>query len=196
MRSLRSLAGLRVDPIVVRSARAEARELLERAQQRATVIIAEATDEAQVIRERAGLDGLRAGEERAAAEWAALLRAGSESLAMSEREVAALALEIARRFVGEHATLSDAVLSSAATAVLAKARRARRIVLRVHPDDLDRARARALAWLGAGSEPAVLEVLSDLEISRGGVVMECELGRIDARVEARFAAIERALVPR
>jgi flagellar biosynthesis/type III secretory pathway protein FliH len=67
------------------------------------------------------------------------------------------------------------------------------VVVRVHPDDLPvvealRARIGERAGVTGG-----FTVTTDVEVGRGGCVVESELGRIDARVETKLAALARAV---
>jgi flagellar assembly protein FliH len=63
---------------------------------------------------------------------------------------------------------------------------ARRVVLRVHPDDL--ALLDAAETLRARHElRAPLSFEADVTLSRGGCVIDTDLGRIDARLETRLS---------
>jgi flagellar biosynthesis/type III secretory pathway protein FliH len=184
-----------VEPLALRGARARARALVEQAERRAVAIVGAAERDAQARTEAARAEGVRRGEEQAARSWAGLLDRAQVALSMSEREVAELSLEIARRFVGEQASRDDAVLAMTLSSVLSRARRARTITVRVHPADVDATRARVRAWIGEASRSPLLEVVADPSLLRGGAVLECDLGRLDATIETRLAALEQALVP-
>jgi flagellar biosynthesis/type III secretory pathway protein FliH len=64
---------------------------------------------------------------------------------------------------------------------LERVRRASRVRVRVHPSD-----AAQLIELEA-------EVVEDPSITRGGCVVESELGEVDARLEVRLDALARAI---
>jgi type III secretion protein L len=193
MRSVRDVAGVRIEPIAVRTAEARAQEITERANAEAQSIIERARGEAERIAvsaaERAALDA----RERVVAEYAAGLLRAEQARQIAERDVVALALEVARTVLGREAETSSSVLESVAKTALARVRRARSVVLRVSPSEAAAAREKVREWLAPGADPAVLEVVEDDAVPRGGAMVECELGRIDARIETQLAAIGRAL---
>ncbi|HEX9049785.1 MAG TPA: FliH/SctL family protein, partial [Anaeromyxobacter sp.] len=105
---------------------------------------------------------------------------------------AATALEVARALLGaELAAREDAVVDLAARA-LGEARARRQVTLRVHPDDALAVRS-GEGRLRAILERAPLAIRDDPAVGRGGVVVETEAGRIDGRIEAQLAELERAL---
>ncbi len=65
--------------------------------------------------------------------------------------------------------------------------------LRLHLDDLAGGREPPAAHGAAGAAGAALEILADDSVGRHGSVIETTQGRIDARLEAQLAALERAL---
>jgi type III secretion system HrpE/YscL family protein len=192
MRVLKAPAGVRVVPREVVDARAEAQALLRAARAEAEALVASARREAEALREEAW----REGEARAHAEVSARLAAEAVKRAETARgeaeTVGQLAIEVARAVLGREAAAGPEVLRDVVGRALARVRRARRIVLRVHPDDVAMARATCRQWLPAGLEPDVLDVEADAGVDRGGVVVESELGRLDARLDTQLAAIARA----
>jgi flagellar assembly protein FliH len=168
----------RVVPGVVVDAREEARRILAAARDDAQALLAAARDESAAIRESAHRSGL----ERARAELATELLAASQArdgaIASAEREVQTLALVAARRIIGEEIALTPARIAEIVADVLSRARRARSLEVRVHPDDLV---ALATAPLGAS-----VRLTGDPEIARGGCVVVSELGTLDARVDVQL----------
>lgn len=119
--------------------------------------------------------------------------ARAKALAEAEEAAAALALEVARAVLGREAEVGPAVVRDVTRRALARLPRARGVVLRVHPDDAAVVRAQARTWLPEAMAPEVLEVVADGAVARGGVVVDTELGRVDARLDVQLAAITRAL---
>lgn len=106
--------------------------------------------------------------------------------------LAGLAVDIARALVGEAVSRDPAVVASAVSEALARFARARRALVRVHPEDVAPARAALVRWASrVGAEAA--EVAADATVSRGGVWLETDRGRLDATLETRLAALEAAL---
>jgi flagellar assembly protein FliH len=106
----------------------------------------------------------------------------------TERELARLAMTVARRVVA-HELRSDPTLVREAVhqavAALPVATRALRVHL--HPDDLSLLRELDVA-------EAHWELLPDPALTRGGCRLESESSRLDAQVETRLAAIADAVL--
>ena len=193
MRSIRDPAGIRVEPLSVGDARESAAAIIAEAEARAARIVADAERAIEHARERAARDASREARESVVATWASRVLAAQPSLSASERELATMAMEIARAVLDREASVSPALLEASARRALARVSRARTVVLRVHPDDRDAALERVREWMAPGAEPSVLEVHADEAVERGGVLVECELGNIDARLSSQLEAIARAL---
>jgi len=171
----RGLSGLRVLP-------AHARDALSQAQHTAVLLRAEAVE---------------AGRAEGLASVAALQLEARATLARTaERDVAVIAevaLEAARSLVGTAVADNPEVVAHAVSEALAVFVRARRALVRVHPDDAAVAREVVAAWAaGQGAEAA--EIFADPGVRRGGVVLETDRGRLDARIETRLGALQRALL--
>lgn len=173
----------RVVPGEVYDARGEAARIVEAAERQAAEIRATAERDGARIREEARRGGL----ESARAEVAALLLRASEAhdrlLAGAEKELATLAIAAAKRIVGEELAAAPERIGHVVSDVLARARRARNVRVRVHPDDV--------AALRKMHPNAAVE--GDPAITRGGCVVETDLGELDARLEVQLGALARAL---
>jgi len=167
---------------IVAEAEARARELLEAAQA-----------ERERIRADAAEQGRAEGLARAGAALVAAAAARDRRLAGAEREVVALALDVARKVLGRELAQDPGAVADLAAQALAVARDRREVTLRVNPADADAIRA-AAGRLGALLARAPgLDVREDPTVERGGAVVETEAGRVDARVEAQLAALARAI---
>ena len=167
---------------IVAEAEARARELLEAAQA-----------ERERIRADAAEQGRAEGLARAGATLVAAAAARDRRLAGAEREVVALALDVARKVLGRELAQDRSAVADLAAQALAVARDRREVTLRVNPEDADAIRA-AAGRLGALLARAPgLDVREDPAVERGGAVVETEAGRVDARVEAQLAALARAI---
>lgn len=114
----------------------------------------------------------------------------------AEADLRVLAVRIAERILGREISLQP----DAVTDIVAEALRSgggagpREVILRVHPDDLralERGRPRLLARC---AQAQVLHLRADPGVSRGGCIIETELGTVDARLPVQLQAIERALL--
>lgn len=174
-------------------ARDDAARIVAQARGEAEAVRVAARVAADEIREAARREGEAAGVEQAAAIVVrARIDAAREAAAQTDT-VVTLALDVAHTILGREAASGPDVLRDVAKRALQRVRRARRIVLRVNPADANLATQQLRAWLPAGTEPDSLGVEVDPSVEPGGVVIESDLGRIDARLEKQLDAIAHAL---
>lgn len=178
------------------------------AEESAARIITEAKEQASEMREKAYQEGLGRGleEGRALAEQEfremtlrareVLREAEAERAAIldqMEREIVELAQEIAGRIVAAELKLNHEVVAAVAKEALALVRDRMRVMILVHPEDLvacQKARPEFEALL---PENAVLRILPDSEVKRGGCIVDTGEGVVDATLDSRWAAIIEAL---
>jgi flagellar biosynthesis/type III secretory pathway protein FliH len=166
------------------------REMVAAAEERARAIVAEAEGTRGRSLAAAREEGRREGEAQAAA---TLVRAAAERdrlLAGVSREVAQLALAVARKVLGD-ALSEPAGLLALAEAAVAAARGRREVVVRLNAADL-----RTLGGgegLAAALRRAPVTLREDPDLAPGVVVVETEAGHIDAGVEAQLEVLARAL---
>jgi flagellar biosynthesis/type III secretory pathway protein FliH len=145
------------------------------------------------VRAEAAEAGLAEGLARAAATLAAAAAERDRRLAALEGEIVTLAVEIARRILGRELALDPGAVRELAARALAEARGRRDVALRVNPADAARLRADAPRLAALAGAPGPLALREDPAIPEGGVLVETEAGRVDARIETQLAALERAL---
>lgn len=172
--------------------------------ERARGLLAEAQETAAQIRlgaERERDEALRAAavagrEEGLAAAAAALLAAAEmrrQRLVGLEREIAAVALEVARKLVGRVVGERPELVTELARRALEPVRARREVLLRVNPADAPRLREEQPRLAALLDRAPGISIREDPGIEPGGVVVETEAGRVDARVEAQLAVLERAM---
>lgn len=173
--------GPAVVPETVYSAQLEAAEIRARAQR-----------EAELTRERAHAEGYAAGTATAAAQLFDLAKLRAELTLRAEREATQAVLLVAAELLGTTLQTEPDKITSLLRPHLARMRRAQQIVLRLHPEDHDHLQRNPhlLAQLG---EQQQLELRSDPALTRGGCVIESNLGELDARVETRLQLMAAAL---
>lgn len=132
--------------------------------------------------------------QQATAQIGALLEGFDRELSALERQmaeaVARTAVQLARQVVRhELQTRPELVARVAAEAVNAVLLSARHIGVQVHPDDLP--------LVAEGAEEALqargARLFENPKIGRGGVLVESDVGSIDARIEVRWAEAAAAL---
>lgn len=179
-------------PACVHETDRRVREMLSAAGTEAGRIRAEAEAARDRVRARAEEEGRQEGLARAAAQLAAAGADRDRLLAGAEREVVALALDVARKVLGRELAGDPDLIAELAARALAEARERREVVLRVNPADAAALRA-GEERLAALLVRAHLLVREDASLAPGAVLVETEAGRVDGGVEAQLAYLARAL---
>jgi flagellar biosynthesis/type III secretory pathway protein FliH len=180
----------RLQKSVLVAASQEARHELASAHERAKTIIAEAEQEARGIRAAAQAEGREAGAAELAAAW---IRLRSEERARDEKDLdrlVELARAMAERLLGEALEMEPKRVLSLARQTLIFARQARRIVFRAHPEDGE-VLERHLASLGL--EAAAIEIHADESRARGSLLLDTDLGTLDANITIQLDRLARSL---
>ena len=193
MRVVHSPTHLRVIPRVLVDARSEATGLIAAARVEADALVEHARGESERIRDEARAAGAFEGRADINAVMAQAVAARAIASDRDLDAVAQLALEVASTILGREAASGPDVLRDVSQRALGRVRRARRIVLHVHPDDFELAQAQCRAWLPAGSDPEIIAAEIDPSVGRGGVIVASEIGRLDARLDTQLEALRRAL---
>ena len=129
-----------------------------------------------------------------ASQVAAVVRSTGEQLDLLQQQMAQAlahaATELARQIVRSELVLRPELVATVATEALdTLLLSARHITLRLHPDD------HALVAEGAADDLAArgARLIGDIGITRGGCLVESDLGVIDASIEARWRRAAAAL---
>lgn len=176
----------------------------------AEAIIAKAKDEARSIREEAKgvLEGAVASRDEAVrrgyaeGESKGLAQATEKLILLdelkrrfydgAEEEVVRLVIAIAEKVMGTVAAAGPELIRSVVRQALEKAL-GDRITVRLCPDDLRALMAGDHEFGDIIDRTRRLSFREDEAISKGGCVVETEVGTIDARMETQLAAIRKAL---
>lgn len=166
------------------------------AQLQAAEIRARAEHEAELTRQRAHAEGYAAGTAAAAAQLFDLARLRAELSLRAERDATQAVLLVAAELLGTTLQAEPDKITSLLRPHLARMRRAQQIVLRLHPADHDHLQQHPhlLAQLTEQQQlEGRLELRIDPNLTRGGCVIESNLGELDARVETRLNLMATAL---
>ena len=104
-----------------------------------------------------------------------------------------IAIEINRRFVHTIAENSSDLIKETIKSAVRMATEKEKVVIRVNPADLDEVREHQDDIIFIGDGISRLEIRPDKLVDRGGCIVETEAGNIDARLETRFAELEKSL---
>jgi flagellar biosynthesis/type III secretory pathway protein FliH len=171
---------------------AAARAIIDAARQEAETLRRQAVEEGHA-------EGLRLAREAVALELepaaSALAQAIEEARALrteiaegAEARAAQLALAIAEKVVAGALEVAPERVVDVVRGALRGLLDGERIIVCVHPDDVELVRA-----AGLGSPDAHLEVHGERRIARGGAIVRTSVGEVDAQIEHKIDAV-RALV--
>lgn len=146
--------------------------------------------------------GERAGAEAGAARAEAMLRRLAQTLEdlqglrrelvrRTERDVAELALAIARRVLHRELALDHDLLLAMARVALDRLGDVATASIRLHPDDY------AIAMTGRGALSAQahgVQIVADPNVHRGGCLVQSEFGSVDVGVAAQIDELSHALL--
>lgn len=177
--------GKAVVPAAVYDAQLEAAEIVRRAQ-----------SEAERIRQAAHAEGYAAGNAAAARQLFDLARLQAALSKRTEQDATQAALLIAGQLLGSTLRTEPEKIATLLRPHLERMRRAQRLVLRLHPDDAGWLEQNPTALEGLReqhTQASSLELRSDPSVTRGGCVVESNIGELDARVETRLTLLAAAL---
>jgi flagellar biosynthesis/type III secretory pathway protein FliH len=180
----------RVLPRVVAEAREDARTRIERAEQAARAILEDAERAARDVRAEAREEGRREATADLAAAWIALRAEQNARAARDLDGTVELARAMAERILGEAIALEPGKIAVMARQALASASQARHVALRAHPADAE-ALSREVSSLGL--ESAAIEIHADDTRPRGSLLLETDLGTLDADITIQLDRLARSL---
>lgn len=175
----------RIIPKVVVDAKAEAERISIEAKQRAEAIEREAREGAAAHAHAAAEEARQKAIAAIAAELVVVRSALDRKLETELDRTVDLARVIAERIVGEALRVEPERIAAIATSALEAARGAKRIRIESSADDLPALRALL-------PDPNI-EIAVNAELGRGSLVVQTDLGRIDARLEPQLAHLAKAL---
>ncbi|MEZ0268069.1 MAG: FliH/SctL family protein [Phycisphaerae bacterium] len=164
-------------------------------------VLAEARVEGDRIRAAAVADAGRVrdeafafGAEQAAAETAQLMRNLQAELdglkAQFARDVQRLAFKIAKVVLGAEIDAKPERIVSLVAAVLDRAKMYERVVLRLHPGDVDRVRPHMAALTSGLAFAENVTLVGDDDLPPHGVRVETEMGSFDGSIDTQLRRLE------
>lgn len=117
----------------------------------------------------------------------------SSLLQGSRSDMLRLVLAIARQVIGVEVAVNREVILSTIDRALQAAVRSDAYQIRVHPDDLLAASERKPLFLASINALKNIIFEADSSITRGGCLVESELGEVDATIEHQLAELRRVL---
>ena len=145
--------------------------------------------------------GERAGVEAGAKRADAMLRRLAQTLEdlaqlrrtmirQTERQMAQIALTLARRVVARELSLEPDLIAAMAHVALERLGETAPATIRLNPDDY----AIVAAQRGSQWEGPQVTVVPDPSVARGGCLVESDFGLVDASLDAQFEELSRVLL--
>lgn len=195
----------------LREAEAKAREILAEAGLERETLLQKARTEAQAMKTQAQHQGKAAGLQEArneirkevesrlaqvAAVATAAQDAMSEMVQKHEKQLVALAAEIAGRIVKDRIAVDDEVVVRNAEEAIRRAVQKESLKIRVNPRDLITLRGFQEDFLVSFDAIREIVIEEDNRVTVGGCIVETGSGNVEARVEKQLEEIARALLAR
>jgi flagellar biosynthesis/type III secretory pathway protein FliH len=174
-------------------AKLEADRLIAEARVEAERVLQAAHDETERLRRRAEAEGRERGLAAVTELLVGARAATARARANAETELRTLAVRIAEKILGRELQVDAGAVVDVARAALKHAGEPREVLLRCAAEDLEaleRGKPRLVERCRAAQ---VVVFRADPGVTRGGCIVETELGVIDARLSTQLEAIERAL---
>jgi len=168
---------------IIEAARAEAKSILEQAENKHAEVLRMASEQGYE-------EGLRS--------WNQILAAArsqsEEMVRRNEADLMRLAVRIAEKIIGERLNADPSTMVSIVGEALKSVRHEQSLTIQVHPDcvELIRSRIEDLKARTGGAKDIWVEANSSVQ--PGGCIVRSELGVIDARVETQLRCLEQVLL--
>ena len=164
--------------------------LVEEAKVEAARLVGEARLAMTTAREDAEKEGKATGTAALAAHWAKTRADEAQALAAAENKVIDVARALAERLLGRELIVSPETVVHLARVALAGATRARRVVIKAHPDDVVALRA---ASLGEVVDGKAVEIVVDESRGLGCLRIETDIGVLDGDLAPQLDRLVAAL---
>jgi len=181
------------------SATEKAKTIIARAEADAERIRKEAEAiraESAAVREQGRKEGLAKGESEGKAQLAEKLlileKKREDFFAQAEPEIIRLVLAIAEKVIGQVATERPDVVRDVVRQALERSL-GDRVIVRLNPDDYKTVMDEGYEFRDVLDRTKRIMFKEDDSISKGGCILETEVGTIDAQLETQLDAIRKAL---
>lgn len=190
---------------IVQEARDEAARLGAEAQRNAEVVhahaytkgyaegVAQARDEAEAAADARAEEHVAALRADVAAFCEALVAEQARAWGAAERELRALALEIAERVIRAEVSVNPQVVLKITKQCLRRLEGEPNVRIRVNPAEVERLREHRDELLAMFEGLRNVEITEDRRVGIGGVQIETDAETVDARIETQLGEIARAL---
>lgn len=194
---------------ILEKAGIEAKNVIGEAEEEARQIRMAAESEAELLRKKAEEEGYKSGWDKAMEEAQQRLeqaRQMSEDLieqahkerlsilSSCESIIVRMALDIAEKIVEQEIKTNPDIITKLVQNIIDSMNTAETYKILVNPEDYVNLAAEIAERTFSPTGNDNIQLVADSSVSRGGCVVETDLGSVDARVETRMASLEEALM--
>jgi type III secretion system HrpE/YscL family protein len=182
-----------------------AADLLQRAKVQTRQLYCDAEQEIQRIKEKARDQGYKDGLAEAAEVLIRATASRDQLIASAENDIIELAVMAAERIINQEISSSPEIINAIVLPLISRARRAKKVILRVHPQDAPTLERFCLELIGRDASvptegivvesdlSSAFQIEPDETITRGGCIVVTDSGTFDARIEVQLESIARLL---
>lgn len=181
---------------IIEHAQTEAKKLIDQAKIYGETAKADAYKEGM---EQGRVDGAKAGRdefkvhiEQATDMFRQLVRERERVLSGLEPELAKLAMEVAKKIIGEQVAINRDATVEIIRNAMTRIKSREEVSIKVNPDDVDYVRGKQDIFARMVEGLKKLEIVADPRVDRGGCIIETDLGNTDARLSVQISLIETA----
>ncbi|MGI6548912.1 MAG: FliH/SctL family protein [Syntrophomonadales bacterium] len=194
---------------ILEKARLEAQNIMAEAREEAQVIRVKAEKEAVLLKEQAMNNGYQSGWERAREEARQQLEQANQQskdlleaanrerldiIRSCEKIIIQMSMDIARKIVEKELTTNSDIIVKLVGSIMEYMNGADAFKILVSPEDFAILVKEFGEHTGLSGGDQKIQVLADQKISRGGCIVETDLGSVDARLETRISSLEDSLM--
>ena len=178
----------------VYSASGKARELLQKAQHEAEQILRQAQQDSEEQRKTA----YDAGYQEGLAQVTELLvkaRVEQEQfLKNANRDLMDLAFKIAEKIIGKQLEIDPETIISIVKQAMQTVRQTKQLTIRVHPNDAKILKENEEELQEALGRQRILDVMEDKKVQQGGLIIESEIGTVEAQLHTQLERLKKILL--
>ncbi len=173
----------------------QAEDIVSSARREAESIIQQAHADSASIREEAYNDGYQTSLAEFQARLVEVREIKLNALRDAEADLLKLSVKIAEKILGKELSVNKRAIVDIVSKAIQNARQRENITVHVNPSDIETVSNNRENFV-IGERAQIFDFVADPSVSAGGCVIETEIGRIDARLETQFNALEEALLGR
>ena len=182
-----------------------ARDLIQKAQLQVEEITAKARTEADQIlqnanaeRERITAESRDAGYQEglaSASEWVVKSRDYYQrTVEGSKKDLKLLAVKIAEKIIGRALELDPEVINDIVSQAIRTLRQQKNVTVRCSQEDYETLKQNEKEFLALMGQSGMIDIIPDPKLTRGGCMVESEVGIVDARLETQLKTLQKLLL--